>query len=271
MLAPLVLLESPRVTVTRWIHLPTAPHVDPPEEETGATCVTVLERGSFTLTGLVGGRSETASIGPGDAFAARAGEALQYRHDVETPDDVCLCVSFAPEFEPDLPPVAFRRGTNRVRYAALRFAAAEHAEPLVAESRAVELAEAVRDGEAAPSRPYGARRLRLYAERIDETRAALDAALDRDAEDAPSLADLARAAGMSPFHLARLFRELVGRPPHRYLVEARLARAAELLSGGASVTDACFSSGFRNLSHFVRSFGRRYGARPSDYARRRSA
>src|SRR4030095_3919912 len=43
----------------------------------------------------------------------------------------------------------------------------------------------------------------------------------RLAED-QSLTSAAREAGMSTFHFARVFRELVGQSPHQYLLRARL-------------------------------------------------
>jgi len=71
---------------------------------------------------------------------------------------------------------------------------------------------------------------------------------------------------MSPFHFARVFRALVGKPPHRYLLEVRLARAARLLREGLSVTETCFAAGFNNLSYFTRRFRRCYGTAPSQFA-----
>ena len=72
---------------------------------------------------------------------------------------------------------------------------------------------------------------------------------------------------MSLFHFARIFAELEGRPPHRVLTDVRLAHAAARLRDGASVTDTCFAVGFGSLSHFVTTYRRRYGTRPSDVRR----
>jgi AraC-like DNA-binding protein len=72
---------------------------------------------------------------------------------------------------------------------------------------------------------------------------------------------------MSEFHFARIFRELVGVPPHTYLRRRRLSEAARRLRDRVSVTDACFASGFQNLSHFTRQFCREFGINPSVYAR----
>ena len=90
--------------------------------------------------------------------------------------------------------------------------------------------------------------------------------MDRDYAAEHKLSSLARAVGISPFHLARVFRELTGVPPHLYLCCARLQNAARSLREGASVTEACFTSGFQNLSHFSRQFRRHFGVKPSTYA-----
>ena len=78
---------------------------------------------------------------------------------------------------------------------------------------------------------------------------------------------LARDSGMSVFHFARIFSELEGQPPHRLLTDVRLAHADARLRDGAAVTDTCFAVGFGSLSHFVTTFRRRYGVRPSDIGR----
>jgi AraC-like DNA-binding protein len=48
----------------------------------------------------------------------------------------------------------------------------------------------------------------------------------------------------------------------------RLEAAAELLGGGhGSVTEVCYSVGFRSLSSFTRAFKARYGSTPGEYTR----
>jgi len=84
-------------------------------------------------------------------------------------------------------------------------------------------------------------------------------------EDNHSLNSLARSVGMSAFHFARIFAELAGTPPHRYLLRIRLNQAATRLLDGTSVTEACFQSGFSNLSHFVRTFHRHFGVSPAQF------
>jgi AraC family transcriptional regulator len=82
-----------------------------------------------------------------------------------------------------------------------------------------------------------------------------------------SLSRMAREAGMSVYHFARVFAELEGHPPHKYLLGVRLRRAAMRLRAGASVTETCFACGFSSLSHFVSTFRRHLGMRPSETRR----
>ena len=77
------------------------------------------------------------------------------------------------------------------------------------------------------------------------------------------LADVARAACLSPFHFHRAFRQAFGKTPSRYVQELRLARAAQLLANGVSVTETCFQVGFESVGSFSTLFYRYFGAPPS--------
>jgi AraC-like DNA-binding protein len=80
------------------------------------------------------------------------------------------------------------------------------------------------------------------------------------------VADLARAARLSPAHFSREFRRAFGESPHQYLLTRRLERAAALLRGtDRSVADICFSVGLRSVGSFTTSFGRMFGMSPTAY------
>jgi AraC-like DNA-binding protein len=113
-------------------------------------------------------------------------------------------------------------------------------------------------------RLYRVSQLKWYAERVEAARETLEALY----WEQHSLASLAASVGMSPFQFARVFRELTGYPPHKYLLKARLDRASRMLLGGKSVTETCFEVGFSNLSHFTRSFRGRFGCAPSSFKSR---
>ena len=90
------------------------------------------------------------------------------------------------------------------------------------------------------------------------------------ADDVPLLA-LAEQAHISPFHFARLFRQTVGLPPHRFVVRLRVQRAIGLLRRRrmplAQIAVAC---GFHDQPHFIHAFRAVTGTTPSRYARRAS-
>ena len=73
-----------------------------------------------------------------------------------------------------------------------------------------------------------------------------------------TVADLARAAGLSPAHFSREFRRTFGEAPHQYLLTRRLERAAALLRNtDRTVTEICFAVGLASLGSFTTSFRRR--------------
>ncbi|MEU4191925.1 AraC family transcriptional regulator [Kribbella sp. NPDC026611] len=80
-----------------------------------------------------------------------------------------------------------------------------------------------------------------------------------------SLEELAALSNLSPFHLARVFRQEVGMPPHAYQLQVRLTRAKRLLLQGMSVSAVATETGFFDLSHFTRHFKRHVGVSPGSY------
>jgi transcriptional regulator GlxA family with amidase domain len=124
---------------------------------------------------------------------------------------------------------------------------------------ACELVDAAANAEHDPRRLYRSEQLRWYAERVGAARELMEC--DPTADH--SLRHLASQVRMSMFLFARVFRELVGMPPHKYLVHQRLCRARDLLRSGMSVTDVCYATGFNNLSHFIKSFRAHFGVSPS--------
>jgi len=82
--------------------------------------------------------------------------------------------------------------------------------------------------------------------------------------DAHRLPDVARALGISPFFLARVFRAQVGISLHQYLLRLRLGLALERIAAGErNLSTLALSLGFATHSHFTAAFTRAYGASPS--------
>ena len=87
--------------------------------------------------------------------------------------------------------------------------------------------------------------------------------------DPLTVADLARAARLSPAHFSREFRRTFGESPHAYLLTRRLERAAAMLRGtDRSIADICFSVGLQSLGSFTTTFTRTFGDSPAAYRAR---
>jgi len=87
--------------------------------------------------------------------------------------------------------------------------------------------------------------------------------------DPPSLDDLARESGMSPFALVRAFRAETGLPPHAYVNHLRVRLARRLLDGGVAPADVAAAAGFADQAHLTRHFKRVVGVPPRAYQRDR--
>lgn len=80
------------------------------------------------------------------------------------------------------------------------------------------------------------------------------------------VAELARAAHLSPAHFSREFRRVFGETPYQYLLTRRLERAAALLrTTDRSIADVCLSVGLTSVGSFTTSFGRAFGLSPVAY------
>lgn len=267
MIRATTLLRTADVTVDRFDHPAAHVHHDPAEEFVDACSISFVERGRFFMQA---GR-RTWELGPGAVFLTYPGMTYRCRHRESVPSDACLSVTYlgSATATPELAKLdrsardcTVVPSTNRLAYLFRGLSStASVAEAMAADSLAAALLQEVWG--TPPRRLYRQRQLAWYAERVDAVRQTLE---KRPADD-HHLAALAGSVGMSTFHFARVFRELAGIPPHRYLLEMRLKEAAHRLRGGAPVTEACFASGFRNLSHFVRMFRRHFGVQPSRFAR----
>lgn len=143
-------------------------------------------------------------------------------------------------------------------------------EPLWADVTALQLiadvldAAFTRHGLAGKKTP---RRNGTAAEHADRVEAAKNF-LAGHLSDSLALDDVARAAGASPFHLARIFQQQTGTPVHRYLTCLRLRASLERLADGADdLTALALELGFSSHSHFTDSFRREFGRTPSEVRR----
>ena len=83
-----------------------------------------------------------------------------------------------------------------------------------------------------------------------------------------SLHSLAQAAGYSPWHSARIFKELTGKAPFEYIRAIRLSRAAEKLrKEDIRVIDVALDFVFESHEGFTRAFSKQFGMSPHFYTK----
>lgn len=85
------------------------------------------------------------------------------------------------------------------------------------------------------------------------------------------LDDLAKQAGFSSYHFARLFRQATGESPHQFVLRQRIERAQYLLEKpDMPLAQVALATGFAHQSHLAQHFKRQLGLTPSAYRRERS-
>jgi len=111
-------------------------------------------------------------------------------------------------------------------------------------------------GPVKPGRALPPQRLRIVMDYIETH-------LDEDL----TLAELAAIAGYSLSHFKPLFRQAVGTPVHRFVLERRVDRARTLLlEGKKTLVEVAIEAGFSHPSHMARCMRRILGVNPSQVA-----
>lgn len=91
--------------------------------------------------------------------------------------------------------------------------------------------------------------------------------LEKHAEEAPRLRDLAQAFRMSPFHLQRVFKAAMGISPREYAETCRLRNLKENLKADATVTEAMYGAGYGSPSRLYEGAKAHLGMTPGAYRR----
>jgi AraC family transcriptional regulator, regulatory protein of adaptative response / methylated-DNA-[protein]-cysteine methyltransferase len=86
-------------------------------------------------------------------------------------------------------------------------------------------------------------------------------------EHLPTLADLARRYNLSPYHLQRTFKRLIGVSPRQYADQQRLQRLKAGLQAGQAATDALYGAGYQSSSSVYDHARERLGMTPGEYRR----
>ena len=227
---------------------------------------------SYVRKGSFGCRTEGRAfeLVTGSVLIGRPGAEYMCVHEHHDRGDDCLSFQFAPEFVHELgdPSPVWRSGAlpplaELALLAELGQSVSAGASDLGLEELGILLAcrfvRVVRKNglrDCAASRP--------------QRRRAVDAAhwIDAHAHEPIGLGDIARQAGLSPFHFLRAFSNSLGVTPHQYLVRSRMRKAARLLTeGNRPVTEIALDVGFADLSNFVRTFHRSAGVSPRGFRR----
>ena len=97
----------------------------------------------------------------------------------------------------------------------------------------------------------------------DREAVAKAARLIEQAEEAPSLAELAAAVDYAPHHFQRLFKRDLGVSPAEYAKALRTERALGALKSNGRITDAIYDAGYAGPSGFYSDAKERMGMTPS--------
>ncbi len=122
------------------------------------------------------------------------------------------------------------------------------------------------DAERAGFRPC--RRCRPDQPSVGARQAALVAELCRfieTSERPPSLAELAKRAGLSPWHLHRVFKAVSGVTPAAYAAAHRARRLRAELDRAATVTEAIYGAGYGSAGRFYGKSDQLLGMTPTRY------
>lgn len=86
--------------------------------------------------------------------------------------------------------------------------------------------------------------------------------IEHNMEGDLTLHKIAAAAGYSPYHYERLFRNHSGLSVMEYVKRRRMARAYEAIAGGAKIIDAALANGYGSHSGFTKAFHQHFGFSP---------
>jgi AraC family transcriptional regulator len=240
----------------------------PFEERHDAVCIAAVTHGSFQYRSTLG----AAVLAPGAVLLGNAGTCFECGHE-HGGGDRCLSFHFTPDHLESI--VAAVPGARRTAFAVPRLPPLPSLMPLLAAAEAArddgdgaEFEElALRLAGAVAAAFVGTSKSARSPSTRDERRVT-DALrrIEAEAEEPLALADIARAAAMSPYHFLRTFRQVVGMTPHQFVLHTRLRRAAvRLRRSDETISAIAFDMGFGDLSTFNRRFRRVTGLSPSAY------
>lgn len=281
------------------------PHDRAFEEQHSDVCIAVVIEGSFQYESSAGRELMT----PGSLLLGNAGQYFECGHEHGV-GDRCISFAYEPRYFEGLASEAGARGRS-ARFSPLRVPPVQELSGLVAQACAglATSGDRARGRGQGPCMAEAERVEKHSAENADDSddgmsdweeislelvgqtleiarggrpsrgnSPAAEARVTRIVRTIESRPDanhglglLAQEAKLSRYHFLRIFRQLTGLTPHRYLLRARLRRAAtRLLMEPAQVLDIALDSGFGDVSNFNHAFRAEFGASPRAYRKNSS-
>lgn len=223
------------------------------EERHSAFQIAVVTSGSFQYQSSTGRELMT----PGALLLGNFGQCFECRHEHGV-GDRCLSFGYSPEYFDTL-----GAGFRSLRVPPVRELSPVISRALAGDDSWEEIAVdlALRAMEFA-----GASDPRFHSPSAEARMTRAVRYIERSFTSALTLEDLAREAGLSPFHFLRSFEQLTGLTPHQYLIRTRLREAARRIRRErTSILDIALDCGFGDVSNFNRNFRREFGASPRSY------
>ncbi|MDP1911563.1 MAG: AraC family transcriptional regulator [Hyphomicrobium sp.] len=244
------------------------PHDRRFEEQHADVSIAAVTQGTFQYRT----RQGSAVLVPGAVLLGNAGACFECGHD-HGHGDRCLAFHVTPEFLENV--ASGVAGARRELFSAASLPPLPQLTPILAaaeaardnrdsgafEELALRLAGAVAEL-LAPASPI----VRQPSHRDERRISAAARRIEQHADEPLSLGDLARDAGLSPYHFLRTFRQVVGMTPHQFILHSRLHRAAvRLRRTDDAISSVAYDAGFNDLSTFNRRFRRLMGVNPGVY------
>jgi AraC family transcriptional regulator of adaptative response/methylated-DNA-[protein]-cysteine methyltransferase len=91
--------------------------------------------------------------------------------------------------------------------------------------------------------------------------------IEAGADEPPTLGELGERIGVSPFHLQRTFKRVMGITPRQYADAVRIERLKARLKEGDSVTTALYEAGYGSSSRLYEQAPEQLGMTPATYQR----
>ncbi|HKD03687.1 MAG TPA: AraC family transcriptional regulator [Terriglobales bacterium] len=262
-LAASVLAQGDGWTV-RDVVCTSGPHDRAFEEQHGGVAIAIVVAGSFQYRSNGGGNLMT----PGAVLLGNPGQYFECRHQ-HAAGDRCISFQYDPDYfltladgdRPHFPTIGISPCRDLSAVAAKACAGLSGS----VEARWEELSIALAGRTVELAGAGSARSTDLPAGAVARVTRVVRR-IERHAGQNLTVPELAREAGLSPYHFLRVFESMTGLTPHQYLMRARLRDAAvRLVDEPGKILDIAFDCGFQDVSNFNRAFRAEFGVSPRAY------